>query len=135
MEFNLTVFVYDTPLINISCPLHLVILGVSAWIWREHISHYVGWRKYLRIIYNTKALKLESVVGREAERNDHQTYCICAYLLYLAGCRIFLDKSNKCVDAVFLEPLWNLSTLNGWSWVAMTLAFLYHYLDKTTILR
>jgi len=76
---------------------------------------------WLAEAHHTKPLNLESVPEREA------------YLLYLLGSTILSNMSNKCIDAVFLESLRDLDTLNEWSSNVMVLAFLYYNLAEATI--
>lgn len=78
-----------------------------------HVSF--GWLKHIFEEYRTKEKKITLVDGKEAGKDDHQTYCICAYLLYLLGCTIFTDKSNKSIEEVFIELLRDLSIVGEWS--------------------
>ena len=61
------------------------------------------------------------------------TFCIHAYLLYLVGYTIFIDKSDNYFDAVFIKYFRDLTTIHQWSYGVSTLAFPYYYLTETTI--
>jgi len=53
-------------------------------------------------------------------------FCVRCYLLYLVGCLLFGDRSNKCIKLVYLTTMEDgLARMRNYSWRGMTLAYLY----------
>ena len=57
-----------------------------------------------------------------------------SFLLYLVGCALFTNKTNKHIDLIYLHCMADLQAIGKWSWGGMTLAYLYNYLDDSIIL-
>jgi len=54
------------------------------------------------------------------------TYCVKSYLLYLIGCLLFGDRSNKRIELVYLRTMADgYAGMRNYSWGGMTLAYLY----------
>jgi hypothetical protein len=61
--------------------------------------------------------------------NYPSSECVArAYLLYMLGCTLFVDKSSVRVPVSFLRLLENLEEVNMYSWGAACLAHLYRQL-------
>jgi len=45
--------------------------------------------------HHLKAINLANVAESETDRNEHQIYFTYVYHLYMIGCTIFIDTSNK----------------------------------------
>jgi len=64
-----------------------------------------------------------------------RTACVKCYLLYLVGCLLFGDKSNKRIELVYLTTMEDgYAGMLNYSWGGMTLAYLYHYLAEACLL-
>lgn len=48
-----------------------------------------------------------------------------AYLLFLLGCTLFVDKSSMAVPVAYLKLLENLWEVQDCAWGAIALAYLY----------
>ncbi|XP_024630712.1 protein MAINTENANCE OF MERISTEMS-like [Medicago truncatula] len=60
-----------------------------------------------------------------------RTYCVRCYLLYLVGCLLFGDRSNKRIELVYLTTMEDgYAGMRNYSWGGMTLAYLYVELAK-----
>jgi hypothetical protein len=60
--------------------------------------------------------------------------CVKSYLLYLVGCLLFGDKSNKHIELVYLTTMEDgYAGMHNYSWGGMTLAYLYHYLSEVSL--
>ncbi|KAM0958032.1 hypothetical protein ACFX13_023777 [Malus domestica] len=55
-----------------------------------------------------------------------------AYLLYLLGCTLFVDKSGTRVHVTYLRLLRDLDAVRGYAWGASALAWLYRQLGQST---
>ena len=55
-----------------------------------------------------------------------------AYLLYLLGCTLFVDKSGTRVPIIYLTLLTDLSSVRTYAWGAAALAYLYRQLGLAT---
>ena len=54
-----------------------------------------------------------------------------SFLLYLVGCAMFTNKTNRHIDLIYLDCMADLQAIGKWSWGGMTLAYLYDYLDDS----
>jgi hypothetical protein len=52
-----------------------------------------------------------------------------SFLLYLVGCALFTNKTNRHIDLIYLDCMTDLQAIGKWSQGGMTLAYLYDYLD------
>jgi hypothetical protein len=65
-----------------------------------------------------------------------KTFCMKSYLLYLVGCLLFGDRSNKRIELVYLTTMEDgYAGMRNYSWGAMTLAYLYGELAEACLLR
>jgi len=49
-------------------------------------------------------------------------------MIYLVGCTMFTNKTNRNIELIYLEAMVDLNKVNRWLWGGITLAHLYHYL-------
>jgi len=62
------------------------------------------------------------------------TAFVKCYLLYLVGCLLFGDKSNKHIELVYLTTRDDgYAGMHNYSLGGMTLAYLYHYLAEASL--
>ncbi|XP_012828547.1 PREDICTED: serine/threonine-protein phosphatase 7 long form homolog [Erythranthe guttata] len=59
-------------------------------------------------------------------------YATRAYLLYLLGCTIFVDKTGSLVSIEWLQFLENVDTIGEYAWGTACLCFLYRALSKAS---
>ena len=53
-------------------------------------------------------------------------FCVRCYLLYLVGCLLFGDRSNKHIELVYLTTMEDgYAGMRNYSWGGMTLPYLY----------
>ena len=72
--------------------------------------------------------------GEEQEMERVRTACVKCYLLYLVGCLLFGDKSNKRIELVYLTTMEDgYARMRNYSWGEMTLAYLYHCLAEASL--
>lgn len=65
--------------------------------------------------------------------NSTQIECATkAYLLFLLGCTLFVDKSSTRVSVTYLECLKKLYKVQEYAWGAAALAYLYRHLGSAT---
>jgi len=62
-----------------------------------------------------------------------RTACVKSYLLYLVGCLLFCDKSNKRIELIYLSTMDDYAGMPNYSLGGMTLAYLYHCLSKVSL--
>lgn len=60
--------------------------------------------------------------------------CVRCFLLYLLGCTLFSDLSNKHIDLVYLHTMETFAGMRDYSWGGMALAYLYHTLSEASSL-
>ncbi|XP_024632223.1 protein MAIN-LIKE 2-like [Medicago truncatula] len=84
----------------------------------------------------TEARRLDDPHMREElqERARRRQWCVRSFLLYLVGCALFTNKTNRHIDMIYLDCMVDLQTIGKWSWGGMALAYLYDYLDDYVIL-
>ena len=62
-----------------------------------------------------------------------RTVCVKSYLLYLVGCLLFGDKSNKRIELIYLSTMDDYAGMRNYSLGGMTLAYLYHCLFEVSL--
>jgi len=100
---------------------------------RIYNTEYGGYISYpkLREIYTTRLSKANQLADTQdpeelEELERVRTYCVKSYLLYLIGCLLFGDRSNKHIELVYLTTLADgYARMRNYSWGGMTLAYLY----------
>jgi len=71
----------------------------------------------------------------EEELGRVMTFCVKCYLLYLVGCLLFGDRSNKHIELVYLTTMEEgYAGMRNYSWGGMTLAYLYDELVEACLL-
>ena len=64
--------------------------------------------------------------GEAEELERVRTFSVKCYLLYLVGCLLFDDRSNKRIELVYLTAMEDgYAEMRNYSWGGMTLAYLY----------
>jgi len=103
--------------------------------WGGYVS--ILWLKKLFEKYLSRTNELEEATDddEEAEKDLTRDYYSRAFMLFLVGCMILSDKSNKHIKVMRLEGMRNLSRVHEWSWGGMALANVYHQLFEVTDLR
>ncbi|RWR76121.1 serine/threonine-protein phosphatase 7 long form isoform X1 [Cinnamomum micranthum f. kanehirae] len=84
-----------------------------------------------------QSVRLEWLRGRfsyitDEDEDDMIDCAVRAYLLYLLGCTLFLDKSGIRVPIIYLTLLTDLERVNTYAWGAAALAYLYRQLGLAT---
>ncbi|XP_024628876.1 protein MAINTENANCE OF MERISTEMS-like [Medicago truncatula] len=60
-----------------------------------------------------------------------RTFCVKCYLLYLVGCLLFGDRSNKHIELVYLTTMEDdYAGMRNYSWGGMSLTYLYDELAE-----
>jgi len=63
-----------------------------------------------------------------------RNFCVRCYLLYLVGCLLFGDRSNKRIELVYLTTMEDgLAGMRNYSLGGMTLAYLYNELAEACL--
>ncbi|XP_016648319.1 PREDICTED: serine/threonine-protein phosphatase 7 long form homolog [Prunus mume] len=68
----------------------------------------------------------------DTDSEEYVMYSARAYLLYLLGCTLFVDKTGTRVQIVYLRLLRNLDSVAGYSWGSGCLAWLYRQLGQAS---
>ncbi|CAL9005563.1 unnamed protein product [Prunus brigantina] len=68
----------------------------------------------------------------DTDSEKYIMYLARAYLLYLLGCTLFVDKTGTRVQIVYLRLLRNLDSVAGYSWGSGCLAWLYRQLGQAS---
>jgi hypothetical protein len=91
--------------------------------------------KTLKTYYEDHATRMRDAQTLEDvhERNRRRTACVKCYLLYLVGCLLFGDKSNKRIELIYLTTMNDYARMRDYSWGGMTLAYLYHWLYEVSL--
>ena len=77
--------------------------------------------------YYTRYLDSVTRLADPKELERVRTACAKCYLLYLVGCLLFGDKSNKHIVLVYLTSMEDgYAGMRNYSWGGRTLAYLYH---------
>ncbi|CAL9022982.1 unnamed protein product [Prunus brigantina] len=63
---------------------------------------------------------------------EYIMYSPIAYLLYLLGCTLFVDKTGTRVQIVYLRLLRDFDSVAGYSWSSGCLAWLYRQLSQAS---
>jgi len=106
----------------------------------EEYGGYISY-KTLREYYSsyldtTTRLADPEDLGDPEELERVRTACVKYYLLYLVGCLLFGDTSNKHIELVYLTIMEDgYAGMRNYSWRGMTLAYLYHYLAEASLPR
>ena len=85
----------------------------------------------------SQSIRLESLRRRFSNISDEDGYdmidCVVrAYLLYLLGCTLFMDKSGTRMPIIYLTLLTELKCVRTYAWGAAALAYLYRQLGLAT---
>ena len=107
-------------------------LGVSK---KDAEKIYVSYPK-LKEIYTASLGRANILADTEdpEELERVRTYCVKSYLLYLVGCLLFGDRSNKPIELVYLTTMANgYAGMRNYSWEGMTLAYLYSELVEASL--
>ncbi|XP_008244220.1 PREDICTED: uncharacterized protein LOC103342375 [Prunus mume] len=78
---------------------------------------------------------IAAAIWNNQEYTDSEEYIMYsarAYLLYLLGCTLFIDKTGTRVQIVYLRLLRNLDSVAGYSWGSGCLAWLYRQLGQAS---
>ncbi|RHN45536.1 hypothetical protein MtrunA17_Chr7g0232381 [Medicago truncatula] len=86
-----------------------IIYPTLKWVYEHHL---------------TEARKLEEPQTREElqERGMRRVWCVRSFLLYLVGCAMFTNKTNRHIDLIYLDCMADLQAIGKWSWGGMALA-------------
>lgn len=105
---------------NITCEYLLTAyLGVSGDQASEQLMDFGG--EYVRLEWLRTCFS--DVTDADSE---HEIQCAArAYLLYLLGCTLFVDKTGTRVQVQYLRLLTNLDTVSHYAWGAGCLAWLF----------
>jgi len=72
--------------------------------------------------------------GDPEELERVRTFCVKCYLLYLVGCLLFGDRSNKRIELVYLTTIEDgYARMRNYSWGGMTLTYLYGKLAEACL--
>jgi len=65
----------------------------------------------------TEARWLENPHAREEmqERGRRRQWCVRSFLLYLVGCALFTNKTNRHIDLIYLDCMADLQAIGKWS--------------------
>jgi len=106
----------------------------------EEYGGYISYPKlrelYTRYLDRATRLADPEDPGDPKELERVRTFCVKCYLLYLVGCLLFGDKSNKRIELVYLTTMEDgYAGMRNYSWGGMTLAYLYHCLAEACLPR
>jgi hypothetical protein len=99
---------------------------------------YISYPK-LREFYSTHLGRANILADTEdpeelEELGRVRTYCVKCYLLYLVGCLLFGDRSNKRIELIYLTTMEDgYAGMRTYSWGGMALACLYHELAEACL--
>jgi len=104
-------------------------------------TEYGGYISYpkLRELYTSyldRANRLEDTDDPDEmeELERVRKFCARCYLLYLVGCLLFGDKSNKRIELVYLTTMKDgYVRMRNYSWGGMTLTYLYDELAEACL--
>ena len=68
----------------------------------------------------------------DADSNDFIHYIARAYLLFLLGYTLFVDKTTNRVPVMYLQLLEDLNLVHSYAWGVTSLGFLYRQLGMAT---
>lgn len=72
--------------------------------------------QYLDEVYKQHVLNAEQTTGDVEQVTYHGVYTIRAYMLYLVGTTIFVDKSATYVDVVYLRYFDDFEGIHEYNW-------------------
>jgi hypothetical protein len=141
--FHLPVGEMGITLDDVQCLLHIPIEGkflnherMSRSEGADMVSNYLGVQRddIVAEFHNMRALKIrytylqqiymelketcetmESEECSEEEMEPFRERCLRAFLLFLVGCSIFSNKSNRCIDVIYLQYFQDLTTVCEWN--------------------
>ncbi|KAK2359516.1 protein MAIN-LIKE [Trifolium repens] len=90
---------------------------------------------YLQQIYvelKETCEKMESEESTDEEMLPYRERRVRAFLLFLVCCTIFSNKSNRYVDAIYLQYFQDLLTVREWNLGAAALAYMQQYMDDAS---
>lgn len=99
-----------------------------------HISYPTLKRVYEHHLIEARRLEDPQTREELQERDRRRAWCVRSFLLYLVGCAMFTNKTNRHVDLIYLDCMVDLQAIGKWSWGGITLAYMYDYLDDYVIL-
>jgi len=92
---------------------------------KELYTRYLGRANILADIEDPQALE---------ELGRVRKFCVRCYLLYLVGCLLFGDRSNKRIELVYMTTMEEgYAGMRNYSWGGMTLAYLYAELAEACL--
>lgn len=100
----------------------------------SHISYPTLKRVYEHHLIEARRLDKPQTREELQERGRMRVWCVRSFLLYLVGCALFTNKTNRHFDLIYLDCMADLQAIGKWSWGGMALAYLYAYLDDSVIL-
>jgi len=109
-------------------------------IWGTEYGGYISYPKlkelYTRHLDRAKILA-DTEDPEEMEKLDRvRTFCVKCYFLYLVGCLLFGDRSNKRIELVYLTTMEEgYAGMRNYSWGGMTLPYLYAELAEACLPR
>lgn len=59
--------------------------------------------EFLKKVYTYALLRVEKSRGDDEQMRQHRAYHMRAYLLYMVGTTIFMDKSATYVDVIYVR--------------------------------
>ncbi|WJX78666.1 hypothetical protein P8452_61861 [Trifolium repens] len=158
--FHLPVGEMGITLDDVQCLLHIPIEGkflnherMSRSEGADMVSNYSGVKRddIVAEFHNMRALKIrytylqqiymelketcETMESKECSEEEMEPFrerCVRAFLQFLVGCSIFSNKSNRCIDVIYLQYFQDLSTVCEWNWGAAALAYMQHHLDDAS---
>jgi len=97
----------------------------------EYISYPKLRELYTRYLDRANRLADLEDPGEAEELERVRTFCLKCYLLYLVGCLLFGDRSNKHIELVYLTTMEDgYAGMRNYSLGGMTLAYLYSELAE-----
>ena len=110
---------------------------VAVKICKNEYGTYISY-KILKMLYENHLsvatrLKDAHMMDEIHERYRHMDTCVKCFLLYLVGCLLYGDKSNKHIELVYLRTMEDYATMGDYSRGGMTMAYLYHCLSEVAL--
>ncbi|XP_050878283.1 protein MAINTENANCE OF MERISTEMS-like [Lathyrus oleraceus] len=86
--------------------------------------------EFLKKVYTYELLRAQHARGDNEQVGLHKVYAIIAYLLYLVGIAIFVDKSATYTDLVYLRYFEDFKRIHEYNWGTTCLVYLYSKLSE-----